>query len=246
MPLDDELWRSLRGELPCADSRQDCTKLLQDLAILNNPTLKILDESIAEINQKVEQARSNNQTAVTLSVFRPLVQRYLSSSVVQEQGQQPRRRGLIENILGIFTDPIGSLNEILGLVGVPIFDAVTGTNPAQQRNTILIDDLQTKAVELQQNREELALRIRENVTLSLLDFELMVSEFVTSKELAIRSQQQHEIFTLSYRFGGQSTQQFLAQQNSLDRSLAQTYSAWIKLQRQLQLLKSMVFPTAVE
>jgi hypothetical protein len=242
MPIDDTLWQSIRGELPCADSGEKCMEVLQTLSIENNPTLRILDESIAEINQKVIQARSNNQTAVNLSIFRPLVQRYLSSSIVQEPNQQPRRRGLVENILGIFTDPIGSINEILGLVGVPLFDAITGTNPTQQRNTILIDDLQTKAVQLQQNREELALQIKEKVVLSLLDFQVTIGEFLNSRELATRAQQQHQIFTLSYRFGGQSTQQFLSQQNALDRAKLQAYQDWIKLQRQIKILENMVLP----
>jgi hypothetical protein len=73
-------------------------------------------------------------------------------------------------------------------------------------------------------------------------FVLTISFFA----IALRSEQQHEIYTLSYRFGSGNTQQFLSQQNTLDRSRASVYREWTKVQRQLELLKIMVFPQAEE
>ena len=244
--INDDLWRSLRGRLPCADSTAACVLQLQERAIANNPTLKTLTASIEEIKEKVETARSANQTSVNLSIFRPLVQRYLTVTTTQEPGQPPQRRGIIQNILGIFTDPIGSLNEILGIVGIPLLEGITGTNQQAQRNSILIGDLQSKVAQLEQARAELALTIRDKVTLATLDFEQSAREFQISQEVAERSQQQHEIFKLSYRFGNASTQQYLAQQNSLDRVRLSVYREWAKVQRQLQLLKILVFPQQPE
>jgi hypothetical protein len=244
--INDDLWRSMRGRLPCADSSAACVLQLQERAIANNPTLRTLGSSIEEINEKIDEARSANQTAVNLSIFRPLVQQYLTVTVTQEEGQPPRRRGLIENVLGIFTDPIGSINDILGLVGIPLLEGLTGTNQAAQRNSILIGDLQTKVAQLEQGKAELALTIRDKITLAVLDFEQASREFQISQEIAVRSEQQHEIYTLSYRFGSGNTQQFLSQQNTLDRSRASVYREWTRVQRQLELLKIMVFPQAEE
>lgn len=72
--------------------------------------------------------------------------------------------------------------------------------------------------QLEQSRAELALTIRDKRTLATLDFEQSAREFQISQEIALRSEQQHEIFKLSYRFGSSNTQQYLAQQNTLDRS----------------------------
>ena len=239
--INDDLWRSMLGDLPCADSSRACVLQLQERALANNPTLKTLTTSILEINEKIEEARSANQTAVNISIFRPLVQQFLTVTTTQEAGQ-PRRRGLIENVLGIFTDPIGSINDILSSIGIPLLESLTGTNPQAQRNSIAITDLETKTVRLEQGRAELALSIRDKITLATLDFEQASREFQISQEIALRSEQQHEIFTLSYRFGGGNTQQFLGQQNSIDRSRASVYREWTKVQRQLELLRIMVFP----
>ena len=101
-------------------------------------------------------------------------------------------------------------------MGIPLLEGITGRNQAAQRNSILIGDIQTKVAQLEQAKAELALTIRDKVTLATLDFEQAAREFQISQEIALRSEQQHEIFKLSYRFGQQSTSQYLAQQNSLD------------------------------
>ena len=53
-------------------------------------------------------------------------------------------------------------------------------------------------------------------TLKFSPYEQALREFQISQEIAMRSEQQHEIYTLSYRFGSGNTQQFLSQQNTLD------------------------------
>ncbi|MGG6293602.1 hypothetical protein ACQ4M4_04175 [Leptolyngbya sp. AN02str] len=88
---------------------------------------------------------------------------------------------------------------------------------AQQRS-IAIADLQVKVAEVERQRGEMANRLREEVLLSVLDFERTRREFQGFQEIGRRSQLRNEILRLNYRFvaDSMSTPQYLAEQNALD------------------------------
>jgi hypothetical protein len=150
MRVNEDLWRSMLGDLPCLEAADECITKLQSLAIQNSRELKAIDERVEAIKQKVEEARKNNQKTVRLGVFEPLVQSWLTlENVPVQPGQSPKRRGILDRVFGLVSEPLSGINEILSLVGVPLFRNVTGGDAAAQSRAIAIGDLQVKLAEIE-------------------------------------------------------------------------------------------------
>lgn len=125
-----------------------------------------IDQRIVVINTKIEEARKNNQKTIALGVFEPLVQSYLKlEEVPVQQRQRPRKRGLLDRVFDFFVKPTGAINEVLSLIGVPLFRNAIGGDPAAQSRLIAIADLQVKVAEVEKQRADLADKIREQVML---------------------------------------------------------------------------------
>ncbi|MBD1842149.1 hypothetical protein H6F89_01735 [Cyanobacteria bacterium FACHB-63] len=163
MRINDGLWKGLLGDLPCLDMSNACVQQLQQKAIENPSELKVIDERVQVIEQKVDEAKRNNQATVRLGVFEPLVQSWLKAEDVPTVAGQPaRKRGIINRIGNLFFgNTLSSVNEILSLVGVPLFRNSTGGDSATQSRTIAIGDLQVKLAEIQNKRGEIAAKLRD-------------------------------------------------------------------------------------
>ena len=228
------------GELPCLDTSTECIRQLQEKAIANGKALRAIDERVEAINSKIEEAKKNNQSTVKLGVFKPLVQAYLKDEVVQTP-QGPKRRGFLDRIFSVFSNPINGINEILSLVGIPLFENATGGNDAAQQRAIAISDLQVKVAEVERQRGELADKIREQVVLQVLDFETIRREFQISQEIAKRETARLKLLEVDYRFGTDITSNtYLGAMSGLNRQQGDTLRAWAKLRSQLARIKLLV------
>lgn len=236
--INDDLWQSMRGDLPCLAANTECMKQLQELAVKNNLTLKNLTSTIEELNNKITEAQAANKKAIDISVFRPLVQSYLSIDTTQNQGQ-PQRRGFLQRVIGIFTNPGNAINEILGLVGVPILEKITGTNPEAQRNALTIKDLQIKVAELQRGKNELAEKVKDTVQVEVLSFDALSREFQISQEIANRSIARMKIIEINYQFGDSNSESYLAQLSALDEKKSQTFRSWTNMRTKLERIKML-------
>ncbi|MEA5597373.1 hypothetical protein [Rivularia sp. UHCC 0363] len=257
MQVNVDLWSTMQGELPCLEATESCIRQLQEMAIGNAPALRAIDERIELINEKIDTARANNQQTINLGLFEPALQYFLkvenvpavaetrdSSGRVVTQGQAARTVGLVDRVIGLFTgsSTLSTINDILSVIGVPLFQAIAGGSPETQQREIAIADLQVKIAEVENKRGELAENLREQVILQMLDFDTIRREFQIGQEVAKRQQLQLQIVEQNYRFavGNMDTPQFLAQINSLDRTKADTFRAWSKLRSQLVRVKLTV------
>jgi hypothetical protein len=236
--FNDDMWRIMRGGLPCLETSANCLQQLQERAVGQSPLLKEIDARIAEANQKVEEAKQRNQKSIKLAVLTPGLQ-YLLTPVAQTDAKK-RPRGFIDNIAALFRGDISLINGLLNVVGVPFFQSLTGGNEQAQTRAIAISDISVKIAELQRGRAQLADTIREKVATSLVKFDESRTDYQTSVIVASRSVQQFQVFEIRYIRGNNDTESYLAQQNRLDNVKAQTYSSWAKMRRSLFELKLLV------
>lgn len=229
------------GELPCLEATESCIGQLQGRAIASSKTLKAIDERITVINQKIEEAKKNNQKTIALSVFEPLVQSYLKlEDLPVKQGEPPAKRGFFDRVFDFFVKPTGTINEILSLVGVPLFKKLTGGDAAAQQRTIAIADLQVKVAEVEKQRDDLKDKLREQVILQVLDFDTIRRDFQVSQEIAKREVLRMKVIDVGYRFGDGNTVSYLGNLSALDRQKAETFRQWARLRSQLARVKLLV------
>jgi hypothetical protein len=243
MRMNEDLWVAMRGELPCLDISESCLGQLQSLAVANSVAIKAIDERVQIINGKIEEAKRNNQATVRLGVFEPLVQNWLQLEAVPVGSTKPRR-GFLNRVFDLFSQPLNGVNEILSLVGVPLFKNAIGGDPNVQARSIAIADLQVKVAEVENKRGDLVLRIRDAVVLQVLDFDQYRREFQVSQEIARRSQLRLKLVELDYRLasGTMTTPGYLSELSALDQQKAQTFRAWAKVRVQLVRVKLLVLP----
>ncbi|KGF72255.1 hypothetical protein DO97_10895 [Neosynechococcus sphagnicola sy1] len=242
--FNDDAWQAMLGELPCLTASEPCIRQLQGLAVQNSTTLKEIDQRLEAINEKIDQARKNNQATVRLGVFEPLVQRYLSLenvTTIDNQGRTTtQQRGFLDRLASLFIQPLTSINEILSLVGLPLFRNQIGGDPAAQQRSIAIADLQVKVAEIIKGRAEIADKIREQVILTVLDFDQTRREFQISQEVAKRETLRTRLIEVDYRFGQGDTVSYLGNLSALDRQKAQAFREWARLRSQLARIKILV------
>lgn len=232
-----DMWRIMRGGLPCLETSSNCLDQLQSRSVAGSPLLRELDARIQEANDKIDDAKKRNAKTVTLSILTPGLQYLLG---VPPQPGQPQQRGFIDNLLGIVRGDIGLINGLISAIGVPFFKASQGANEEANRNAIAISDLQIKTAELQRARAQLADTTREKVAISLVKFDEARTDFQIAQVIASRSVDQFKIFEKQYLTGDSNTETYLGKLNQLDRTKAQTYSAWGKVRRSLFELKLLV------
>ena len=228
------------GKLPCLEADDRCVGQLQTIAIANSALLQAMDERIEVIDQKIAEATKNNQRTIALGVFEPLVQSYLRVDEVQQTGQPVSRRGFFNKLIDIFIKPVKSANDILSLIGIPLFQNATGGNVAAQGRSIAIGDLNIKLAELKNKRSEVADKIHEQVTLSVLDFDQVRRDFQITQEVVKRESNRMKLLEVGYRFGQGSTDEFMGRQTAFDQRKADTYRRWAKMRSQLAKIKLLV------
>jgi hypothetical protein len=236
--FNDDMWRIMRGGLPCLETTSNCLDQLQTKAVTGSPLLKELDTRIQEATSKIDEARTKNKKTVRLSILTPALQYLLGPTPTAGSPQQGN--GLIDNILGIFNGKIGLINGLINVIGVPLFTASQGTNTEANRNAIAISDLQIKVAELQRARAQLADMTREKVAVALVKFDEGKTDFQIAQVVGARAIDQFKVFELRYIRGNNNTEGYLAKQSELDKVKANTYGSWGKMRRSLFEIKLLV------
>ncbi|MCY7274448.1 MAG: hypothetical protein LH702_12095 [Phormidesmis sp. CAN_BIN44] len=244
LKMSDDTWKLMLGDLTCLEATDACIKQLQVRAIETSTTLKAIDQRIEVITQKVDEAKKNNQATVRLGIFEPLVQSFLKVDEVPVSGQPARKRGFLDKLLGVLS--VSGINDVLSLIGVPLFRNVTGGDAAAQSRSIAIGDLQVKLAEIENKRGDLAEKIREQVIISVLDFDIMRRNFQISQEIAKRSVTKMKLIEVGYRFGESDTESYLNQLNGLDAKKAETFRTWARMRSQMARIKLLVLGAGEE
>lgn len=233
------------GKLPCLEANDECLNQLQTKAITSSAMLKAMDERITTIEEKIAEATKNNQKTIALGVFEPLVQSYLRVDEVQQSGVT-QQRGFFNKLLDVFVKPLSSANDILSLIGIPLFQNATGGNVAAQQRTIALGDLNVKLAELKNKRAEIADKIREQVILAVLDFDQTRRDFQITQEIVRREAARMKLLEVAYRYGQGDTDSFMARQTQFDGRKAETYRHWARMRSQLAKIKLLVIGAASE
>jgi hypothetical protein len=247
--FNEDLWTAMLGDLPCLDVTEPCVRQLQEQAIENSSALKAIDERVELINDKIAEAKQNNQRTTRLGLLEPALQAFLQIETLQEQRdatgeiiQERQRRGFVDRIAMFFANPIRGLNDILALISVPLFRSASGGDQAAQERGIAIADLQVKVAEIENKRGDVAQALREQVMLHVLEFDQTRREFQISQEIARRAVLRLRIVDQSYRFGvgHLDTPGYLREVSALDQQKAQTFREWARVRSQLTRIKLMV------
>ena len=236
--FNDDMWRIMRGGLPCLETTSNCLDQLQTKAVTGSPLLKELDTRIQEATSKIDEARSKNAKTVRLSILTPALQYLLGPTPTAGSPQQGN--GLIDNILGIFNGKTGLINGLINVVGLPLFVGSQGVNTEANRNAIAISDLQIKVAELQRARAQLADMTREKVAIALVKFDEGKTDFQIAQVVGARAIDQFKVFELRYIRGNNDTEGYLSKQSELDKVKANTYGSWGKMRRSLFEIKLLV------
>jgi len=237
--------------LPCLDTSSACVQQLQGLAVSNSPINSKIGESIETIEEKINEASASNKQSIQLAIFEPALQYFLrqnSAPVVTGQttgqtGQTATTQsggGFINNVLSIFTRPVGLVNDLLNVIGLPLFRSFSGGNQEQKQAAIAISDLRVKVEELRKSKEEIAIKTRDSVLFSVLEFDVRSREFQIQQAITKREMQRFELFKVGYRFGQSSTEAYLAQQSAIDRQRGAVLREWSQMRSQLEKIKLIV------
>ncbi|KAM3106823.1 hypothetical protein [Phormidesmis sp. 146-33] len=245
LKMSEDTWKLMLGDLPCLEATDECIKQLQSQAVQTSATLRAIDQRIEAITQKVEEAKKNNQATVKLGVFEPLVQSFLKvDEIPAAAGQPARKRGFLDKLLGVLS--VSGINDVLSLIGVPLFRNATGGDAAAQSRSIAIGDLQVKLAEIENKRGDLAAKIREQVILTVLEFDVVRRDFQISQEITKRSVTKMKLIEVGYRFGESDTESYLNQLNALDAKKAETFRNWARMRSQMARIKLLVLGAGEE
>ena len=221
------------GKLPCLSTDEECVGKLQALAVQNNPTLKAIDERIEAVDGQIAAATAANKSSINAGLVAPLLQSWLQIRTETDG----RKTGILDRLAGLISQPLGTVNEIFSLVGLPLFRRATGGDDATQTRTIAIADLQVKIAGAKQEREKIALALKSQISLSVLDWDVSAREYQITSEIARREGTKLKIIEVGYRLGRGDTVSYMTQLSAFDAKKADTFRSWAKMRSQIARIK---------
>ena len=212
----------LKGDLPCLDSKPECIKQLEALAIANSPDLKALDIQIASSSDAVKLAKVQGQGSFIESIT-PWVS---AIAPILLQNSKPQALGEIRT----------GLDSRLLFEALPIIISGRATSDANQtRNSQANADLQIKLAQLEKTKAEITIAIRGKVVDSVITFENLRDEADLQTTIVRREEVRSKLIEIAYRMGESSTIEQVARMNDFDRK--KIIAAQIKSKLRSQALK---------
>lgn len=233
--MDDDTWKAMLGKLPCLSTEEECVAKLQALAIKNNLSLKAIDERIEAVDTKIAEATAANKSSINASLITPVLQNWLQVTTTP----QGEKRGILSKIAGLFSSPVGTLNEIFGLIGVPLFQRAAGGSDVSQSRTIAIADLTVKIAAAKSERAKMAQTLSSQVQLSVLDWDVAARDYQITSEITRRELTKLKVIEIGYRLGRGDTVQYLGQLSNMDHKKAEAFRAWAKMRSAISKMKLM-------
>ncbi len=241
MRMTEDIWQAMYNPLPCLDTTAECIQRLQATAVQSSPVLRELDTKIATVNQKIEEAKTNNKKSIELAVFEPALQVFLRQDTVVENGQS-RKVGVIDRIGQLFTNPGPVINDLLGAIGIPILKGIYGGNDAQQSRAIQISDLVVKVAEIERGKTEVMAKTRERVQQLVLEFDVYAREFQAEQSIAVSEGKSLRLYAVMYAAGEGDTDSYLNRKEKVERTKLQVFKAWARVRAQITVLEAVVVP----
>jgi hypothetical protein len=242
--MTEDLWVAMYSPLSCLDVTPDCIARLQQEAVQNSPVIKQLEAKISTVNQKIEEAKTNNKKSIDLSIFEPALQVFLKQETVVENGQT-RKIGFIERVGQIFSNPGSLLNDLLGAIGIPLLRGSYGGNDAQQNRAIQISDLVVKVAEMERIKTEVGAKTREKIQQLMLEFDVLAREFQAEQAIATSESKSFKLYSVTYAAGDGNTDTYLNRKGQLDKTKLQVFKYWARVRGQITAIKTVVMPREV-
>jgi hypothetical protein len=237
----EDIWQAMYSPLPCLDATSDCVQRLQALAVQNSPVLKELETKIATVNQKIEEAKTNNKKSIELAVFEPALQVFLRQETVVENGQS-RKIGVVERVGQLFSNPGPVVNDLLSAIGIPVLRGFYGGSDAQQTRAIQISDLVVKVAEIERGKTEVVVKTRERVQQLILDFDVYAREFQAEQAIAVSEGKALKLYAVMYAAGDGDTDVYLSRKERVEKTKLQIFKAWARVRAQITIIKTVVVP----
>ena len=232
---------AMYSPLSCLDVTPDCIAKLQQEAVQNSSVIKELEAKFATVNEKIEEAQTNNKKSIDLSIFEPALQVFLKQETVVQNGQI-RQVGFIERVGQIFTNPAPLLNDLLGAIGIPILRGSYGGNDAQQGRAIQISDLTVKVAEMERIKTEVGAKTREKIQQLILEFDVLAREFQAEQAIATSESKSFKLYSVTYAAGDGDTNIYLNRKGQLDKTKLQVFKYWARVRGQITAIKTVVMP----
>jgi hypothetical protein len=239
--MTEDLWVAMYSPLSCLDVTPDCIARLQQEAVQNSPVIKQLEAKISTVNQKIEEAKTNNKKSIDLSIFEPALQVFLKQETVVENGQT-RKIGFVERVSQIFSNPGSLLNDLLGAIGIPLLRGSYGGNDAQQNRAIQISDLVVKVAEMERIKTEVGAKTREKIQQLMLEFDVLAREFQAEQAIAQSESKSFKLYSVTYAAGDGDTNIYLNRKGQLDKTKLQVFKYWSRVRGQITAIKTVVMP----
>ncbi len=239
--MTEDLWVAMYSPLSCLDVTPDCIARLQQEAVQNSPVIKQLEAKISTVNQKIEEAKTNNKKSIDLSIFEPALQVFLKQETIVENGQT-RKIGFVERVGQIFSNPGSLLNDLLGAIGIPLLRGSYGGNDAQQNRAIQISDLVVKVAEMERIKTEVGAKTREKIQQLMLEFDVLAREFQAEQAIALSESKSFKLYAVTYAAGDGDTNIYLNRKGQLDKTKLQVFKYWARVRGQITAIKTVVTP----
>jgi hypothetical protein len=190
--------------LPCLDSKPECIKQLEVLAIANSPELRALDAQIASSSDAVKLAKVQGNGSFIESIAP-----YVSAiAPILLQNSRPQAFGEIRT----------GLDSRLLFEALPIIISGRATSDANQtRNNQANADLQIKLSQLEKTKAEIAIALKGKVIDAVITFEGLRDESDLQSTIVRREEVRSKLIEIAYRMGESSTIEQVARMNEMDR-----------------------------
>jgi hypothetical protein len=239
--MTEDLWQAMYKPLPCLDITADCINRLQNKAVLSSPVLRELELKITTVNQKIEEAKTNNKKSIDLAIFEPALQVFLKQDTVVEKGVS-RKIGVVERIGQLFGNPGPVVNDLLSAIGIPVLKGFYGGSDAQQNRAIQISDLVVKVAEMERGKTEVAAKTRERVQQLVLEFDGLAREFQAEQAIVVGEERALKLYAVMYAAGDGDTDVYLSRKGRLERGKLKVFKDWARVRGQVVVLKAVVLP----
>jgi hypothetical protein len=246
--MNSDIWRELRGELPCLESSPGCIQQLQSKATQDSALLTDIDSKIEELQSKIDEAVASNKKSINLAILTPGLQILInpinqtgsSSTKTTTTTSGNSTTGLLGNLGLLLSKPSLVIDKVLGGIAIPLIQSFFGGAKEQRDSAIATTDLQLKVTQLSQVRAQMANAIKEKVLESALDLDQNKREFQATLLSIQLLEQQTKIVQLEFRLGQHSSLEMLAQEKSFNEANLSAFRQWGTLKSSIQKLKVLV------
>ena len=234
--INQDIWESMKGDLPCVQATSECIEQLQAESQQNSRLLQEIDQRIEEAQMRVDEAKLKNEQSIAISTFSPYLQAFMGNTLTPLKSQTGQS---VLNPLNLVT------GNLLAILGGQFFSMLfpwqnQALSESGATRAIAIGDLQIKIAELQRNRAEIADKLREKILIEALKLEEVARDFQIQQEIAKRDHDRIEILKVAYRFGEGTSESYLNQLSAYDRQKAITWRQWAALRSQLTRVRLLV------